>query len=147
MNEPFFEIKGISFSQEELCEEVEKAILEKEQKGVYDQFDITELVDFDVLSIKHESQFLEYYLKAIKRSWAIDINDFEIPAKPGISGYGERIFKKIIWHCLKFYTYRLFSQQREFNSQATHTLIALHEDYNRQIEELKSRLDQLKKES
>jgi hypothetical protein len=43
------------------------------------------------------------------------------------------LMKKILWHFLRFYTWRMWTQQREFNAQVVNTLRAL----NRKIEALK----------
>ena len=140
MNKPFFKIETPGLSADALMAEINASIAQKTAKGVYDTINLEDQSDFDVLAIKDESQFLDYYLKAIQKSWAIDINDFAIPRKAGWLGGLEKMTKTIIWKCLKFYTYRLFSQQREFNSQASHAILAMHQDFQKQYDTLRADL-------
>ena len=109
MNECFFEIKGASVNPEALMEEIEKHIKEKEKNGVYSCHSIPKKADIEFLDISNDTQFMEYYLRVIRRTWAVDINDFEIPKKKGFTGFLELKLKKLIWKLLKFYTYRIFS--------------------------------------
>ena len=73
----------------------------------------------------------------MNKSWEIDINDFEIVNKGGIKGRIEVIVKKVIWKLMKFYTYRMFSQQREFNIQVVTALSGMLD----RINAIESRLD------
>jgi hypothetical protein len=144
MNEPFFQIDVDGLSTESLMAEIEVSIQAKTDAGIYDSCAMDDIADFDVLKLEDESQFLEYYLKTLRTSWAIDINDFTIPRKPGVLGWLEQKIKSLIWKVLKFYTYRLFSQQREFNSQASQTIIAQHQEYSRRLDSLEKKLEALK---
>jgi hypothetical protein len=145
MAKPFFEIKNISVPGSVIMDEIENRMKENEEKGLYRRYFLGKTIQFEWKAVCDEAQFLDYYLQAIRRSWAVDINDFEIPKKRGWKGKAELLFKKIIWKCLKFYTYRLFSQQREFNSQASHTLILLHRDYSEKIALLEADVKMLEK--
>ncbi len=138
----FFEIQGTTLCQEELAERIEKNIRDRE--AVYALYDLKKIAPFDLLDIQDESQFLQFYLKAILRTWAIDINDFSIPRKPGFVGAAELVLKKTLWKLLKFYTFRLFSQQREFNSQVSYTLAAIHKDYTARVYTLQKQILALK---
>lgn len=129
-----FEIYGIGPEAETVYQEIKKAIEEKEKKGVYSLHSLTRDMNVDFLDLQNDAQFLEYYLKVIKRTWAVDINDFEIQKKKGFKGKTEWALKKIIWKLLKFYTYRIFSQQIEFNSQIKNTVLAMHKEFSGRIE-------------
>ncbi len=144
---PFFEIQGTTLGAEELAARIEKNIREREASGVYARFDLKKIVPFDLLDASDESQFLQFYLKAIQRAWAVDINDFLIPKKPGLLGAAEWALKKALWKLLKFYTFRLFSQQREFNSQVSHTLAALHKDYSAKADAIQQQILALKEKA
>ena len=50
------------------------------------------------------------------------------------------LLKKLIWKLLKFYTYRLFSQQKEFNCQVVNAITSLNKRWEEEIEEIKKRL-------
>jgi hypothetical protein len=136
----FFEINDPAVDSRELMSEIRESIRGKEQSGLYERFALPAEALTDFLELRDDDRFMEYYLKVIRRTWAIDVNDFEIPAKEGISGRIELAVKKLIWKMLKFYTYRLFSQQIEFNSQVKNTLIAMHREYSRRLDALEKRL-------
>jgi uncharacterized protein YdcH (DUF465 family) len=62
----------------------------------------------------------------------------------GVVGAAELVLKKTLWKLLKFYTFRLFSQQREFNSQVSYTLAAIHKDYTARVYTLQKQILALK---
>ena len=139
-----FELPGIGADEEAINQEILARIKEKEKKGIYDLYNIEKEARIDFLDIKNDAEFLDYYLKIIKKSWAIDINDFEIPRKKGHIGWAEVQLKKVIWKLLKFYTYRIFSQQIEFNSQVKNTLNAIERDFSEKVRNLEIKIEQLK---
>lgn len=139
----FFDIKGIDADQDKIQDEINNCISQKEKSGAYVNLNLSSDNKLDFTDITNEDKFTEYYLKVIKRTWAIDINDFEITRKNGLKGFLEFNLKKIIWKLLKFYTYRLWSQQIEFNSQIKNSLIAIHNDFNAKISRIKKEIDQL----
>lgn len=143
MSKQFFSIGAEGISQEKIAEEIEALVAKKKSEGVYNNISLNS--DYDFLKLSNEEDFIKYYLKIIRHSWEIDVNDFEIPRKKGFVGYCEHLLKKIIWKLLKFYTYRLFSQQIEFNSQIRNAIIAVHEDISSRIEILEKRLDKIEK--
>jgi hypothetical protein len=140
----FFEIQSTSIPLEEVAEQIEKKIQDQENLGTYLHHDLKQIMPLDLLEVEDESQFLEFYMKTLQRAWAIDINDFPIPRKPGLTGLVEFALKKVIWNALKFYTYRLFSQQREFNAQMSYTLTTMHKDYNSKINAIQKQILALK---
>lgn len=142
--ERIFEIPGIGVDEDAINREIQERISEKEKNGVYDCFNLSEDLRMDFLDIQGDAEFLVYYLRVIKKTWAIDINDFEMTGNQGIKGFFEVRLKKIIWKLLKFYTYRLFSQQIEFNSQIKNTLIAIEKEYSARISRIESEINQIK---
>ena len=135
-----FEIYGIGPEAETVYQEITQAVDEKEKKGVYALHSLGPEVNMEFLDLKNDGQFLEYYLKVIRRTWAVDINDFEIQKKKGFKGKAEWALKKIIWKLLKFYTYRLFSQQIEFNSQIKNTVLAMHREFSGKMEAIEKEI-------
>ena len=55
--------------------------------------------------------------------------------------------KKAIWGLLKFYTYRLWSQQNQVNGLMVTAIEGLDEKYTARIKELQERLAKLEKKS
>ena len=125
--ENIFEIKDEQIDVRNIMNKIAQRIEEKKKAGLYDKYDLSRVSNLEIEKITDERDFLKYYLKVAKKTCDIDIGSFEIYSKGGILGKPVVWFKKIIWHCLKFYTYRLFNQQKEFNAQITNALISLNE--------------------
>ncbi len=143
MSESFFSMEGTSANVAELNQLIENSIEQKEKQGIYTELDIVEITKVPFIDIKNEREFMSYYLNVIHKSWAIDINDFEIPQKNGLLGKLELKLKQMIWKLLKFYTYRLFSQQIEFNSQIRNSLIAVQKEVSQKLSNVEEQLKQL----
>ncbi|MCK5706485.1 MAG: hypothetical protein KAI43_02440 [Candidatus Aureabacteria bacterium] len=140
-----FEIPSGKVDTEAIMKTIRKKIKEKEEAGIYHHYNLAKIHTLELQDIENEGDFLEYYLKTIGSTWAVDINDWEIVSKGGILGKAATLLKKIIWKLLKFYTYRLWSQQREFNAQISNTVNALHKKFDLKISELEEEIKNLKK--
>jgi hypothetical protein len=132
-----FSIELDNIDVQEIVRRVKQRVEEKRAGGVYDKYNLVGVTRLEVSLAKSEEDFLRYQLRAMRKSWEIDIGDFEIPSKGGILGRPAVWLKKIIWHLLKFYTFRLFMQQRAFNLQVVNTLQSL----DAKLEKLRQRLD------
>ncbi|MBN1521974.1 MAG: hypothetical protein JW928_05510 [Candidatus Aureabacteria bacterium] len=144
-SEALFDIPSARVDTESIMNEIRKRIEEKEKAGIYDKYNLAKIHTLELMDIEDEKDFLEYYLKAIKSTWAIDINDWEIVSKGGTLGKPALLLKKIIWKLLKFYTYRLWSQQREFNVQIANTVNAINKKFDAEIEELRKEIKERSK--
>jgi len=142
-NELLFEIPESDIDTEKIMEEIRKKIKQKEASGIYQKYNLSKIHTLELKDIEDESDFLNYYLKAISSTWAIDINDWEIVNKGGIFGKPIVLLKKIIWKLLKFYTYRLWKQQREFNAQIANTVSAINKKFECEINKLKKEIARL----
>lgn len=121
---------------DKIMQEIKERVEQKKKQGVYDKYNLESLVTKDIDQLQTEKDFLNYYLELIQHTCDIDIGDFEIPSKGGIFGRFVAKFKRVIWIILRFYTYRLFSQQKEFNFQLVNTIMSL----NKRIDELEKRI-------
>lgn len=131
-----FEIKTPGVDVKEIMREIEARVEEKKAQGIYEKYNLRQVAQLEMENIKDETQYLQWLLKVLDRSWDVDIGDPQIVNKGGIFGKPEVWLKKIIWHLMKFYTYRLFSQQKEFNSQVVIALGLL----SKRLEKLEERL-------
>ncbi len=141
-NEGTFSIGAEGIDVQKIMGKIRKRVDEKKAAGVYDKYNLDDITRLEVSEAKSDEDFLRYYLKIIRRTYMLDIDDFDIPSKRGILGKPVVWLKKIIWHLMKFYTYRMFTQQREFNLQIVHTLAALNRKIDKNHKEI---LDELKK--
>lgn len=121
---------------DKIMQEIKERVEQKRKQGVYDKYNLEGLATKDIDQLQTEKDFLDYYLELIQHTCDINIGDFEIPSKGGIFGKIVAKFKRVMWIMLRFYTYRLFSQQKEFNFQLVNTIMSL----NKRIEELEKEL-------
>ena len=127
------EIAADGVDTDEIMRRIRERIEAKRKAGVYDKYNLTGITKLEVAEAKSEEDFLRYSLKMLQRTHEIDIADFPIPNKGGPFGWLAVLVKKVLWHLLKFYTWRMWTQQREFNAQVVNTLRTL----NRKIDALK----------
>ena len=131
--QPTFDIQTDGVDTDDIMRRIRERIEQKRAAGVYDRYNLTGITKLEVAEAKSEEDFLRYSLKMLQRTHEIDIADFPIPNKGGPFGWLEVLVKKVLWYLLKFYTWRMWTQQREFNAQVVNTLRAL----NRKIDDLK----------
>ena len=145
MKEKLFEIGADGINVEEIMTKIRERIEEKKKAGVYDQYDLSGISRLELENIASEEEFLNYYTEILQRTCDINIADFPIVNEGGVLGRIEVIVKKILWKLLKFYTYRLFTQQKEFNCQVTDAFISLRKCMDSRFKEIHERLDYLTK--
>ncbi len=147
MKEPIFKIGAEHIDVEKIMQEIQTRIEEKKKKGVYDQYDLSGISKIEFENIATEEEFLTYYTDILQRTCDINIADFPIMNEGGFLGHIEVFVKKIIWKLLKFYTYRLFTQQKEFNCQVTNAFLSLRKCMDIRFKEIHERLDYLTKKT
>ena len=79
---------------------------------------------FDLKSVRNVEEFLRFFMDRLQELHQVDINDFPIQSHRGLVGRPIRLLKSTLWKLLKFYTYRLFSQQNQINAQLAAALDA-----------------------
>ena len=77
----------------------------------------------------------------------IDINDFEIYERRARLAKPLVILKKYIWKLLKFYTYRLWSQQNQVNGLLLAAVENIEEHYRSKIDALEKRVTELEQDT
>ncbi len=122
----------------EIVHAVKERVEKKKAAGVYDKYNLVGITKLEVSQARSEEEFLRYHLRTLRKTWEIDIGDFEIPSKGGLLGRPAVWLKKAIWFLLKFYTFRMFTQQRDFNLQVVNTLQALNSKVEKLAEQLRS---------
>jgi hypothetical protein len=132
------EIGANGVDTDEIMRRIRERIEAKRKAGVYDRYNLTGITKLEVAEAKSEEDFLRYSLKMLQRTHEIDIADFPIPNKGGPFGWLAVLVKKVLWYLLKFYTWRMWTQQREFNAQVVNTLRAL----NRKIDALRRPIEE-----
>ncbi len=145
MSKPEFEIGAAGVDAAKVVEEIRAAVAKKLEEGVYADARIARAERTNLPHLRNEEQFLGFYLKCLRDAVFVDISDFEIRERrrflaPLLIG-----LKRIIWSLLKFYTYRLWSQQNQVNGLLVTAIEGLDEKYAAKIKQLEAQIAELKK--
>lgn len=138
--EPEFMIGAEGADAEQIMAEIKAAVEAKAARGAYRDLRIAQAEKANLVNLSDDESFFKYYLECLRDAVFIDINDFEIREK---RRFGSGLFialKKIIWNLLKFYTYRLWSQQNQVNGLLVTALESLDAKYRARLETLERRL-------
>lgn len=146
MENETFKVGADGVDVEKIMADIKKRIEEKKKAGVYEKYDLSGVSRLEVENLKNEEEFLNYYSEILQRTCDIHIGDFKIQNEGGFFGLVEVFAKKIMWKLLKFYTYRLFTQQKEFNCQVTNAFLSMRKHIDQRFKELHERLDFLAKQ-
>lgn len=136
---PAIEIGADGIDVKKVVAEIRATVADKRARGVYDDEIVARAERNNLLLIQDDAGFMEQYLRCLRQIVPVDINDFEIVEKRGFMRPLMILLKKTIWKLLKFYTYRLWSQQNQTNG----VLLAAIEIMDRRH---KSELEALRKE-
>ena len=146
MTEPIFQIGAEGVDVERLVAEIQATVASKMERGVYRDARIAQAERANLANFQDDEAFLRYYLDCLRNAVFIDINDFEIRERRRL-GAGMLVgFKKILWQMLKFYTYRLWSQQNQVNGLLVTAIEGLDEKYRNRLRDLERRLAAIEEE-
>ena len=141
------EIGAPGFDTEKLMQEIEARVAAKADQGVYADARIARAERTNLLNLKDDEEFIGFYLKCLREAAFVDINDFAIREKRSALAPALLALKKVIWKLLKFYTYRLWSQQNTINGLMVTGLESLDEKYRDQIKRLEARIEELEQQA
>jgi hypothetical protein len=132
-----------SVDTDEIIAEAEAAVDRKCKDGVY----MTAGLDCDKrinpLEFKNDDEFLAFYLDNLRETAFVDISDFDIEEKrTRFRAFFIRL-KRGIWSLMKFYTYRLWSQQNQINGLLLSGIEGIHERHREEISRLEKRISEL----
>ena len=135
-----FDITAPGIDAEALLSSIRAAIEEKKRKGCYSDQRLSRPESIDLRQFQDHEAFLDFYLQSLRDAVFVDINDFEIAERRRGMGSVLVPLKRLLWKCLKFYTYRLWSQQNEINGLLLSAVEALDERYRNRIKTLEERI-------
>ncbi len=138
--EETFEINTPGIDVEAIVATIRERVEEKKRSGVYDQYNISPAVALEIDNLRTDADYLNYYLDSIWSAADIDLGDFPIQSKSPLLGRPVVWLKKIIWKLMKFYTFRLFSQQKEFNVKMASIVHGLDMKYEARLAALEEKV-------
>lgn len=143
MTDSIFEIGADGVDTDKIVDEISAEVARKRAAGVYNKAKEAYAQSVNLSDIKNDDEFLAFFLKYLREAVFVDINDFEILERRS-SGVGILIgIKKVIWKMLKFYTYRLWSQQNQVNGIFLSALEEMESRYEKKIKVLEDRITEL----
>ena len=146
MTEPLFKIGAEGVDAGRIMADIQATVERKMERGVYRDVALAQAERANLANLQDDEAFLRYYLDCLRHAVFIDINDFEIRERRRL-GAGLLVgIKKILWNLLKFYTYRLWSQQNQVNGLLVTALEGLDEKYRNRLRTIESRLAALEEE-
>ena len=123
-----------------IVSEILARVAEKRAQGAYDDETVARAERNNILSMKDDEEFLDRYLACLRQVVAVDINDFPIVERRSFFAPLSRGVKKILWKLLKFYTFRLWSQQNQTNGVLLAAVETMHRRHKAEVAELGARI-------
>jgi hypothetical protein len=147
MNTAPFEIQAPGVDVEQIVREIKETVAAKLQAGAYPSAQIARAERANLSALKADRDFFEFYLECLRDAVFVDINDFEIRERRRAFSGALVLFKQVVWKLLKFYTYRLWSQQNQVNGLLLSVTEEIDRKYRTQIQALEERLAKLESRS
>lgn len=138
MNDDLFQIGTSDIDTEKIVREIRISVEEKTAAGVYPDDRIARAERHNLKHLQDHEAFVEYYMNCLRQAAYVDISDFEIRERRRRLAPLLVKLKKGIWGLLRFYTYRLWSQQNQVND----LLVTGLEGIDRKQDERNRKLEQ-----
>jgi len=146
MNEkPAIEINAPGIDTAAIVREIQETVKRKSEQGLYADARIARAERTNLIHLRDDEGFLTFYLTALREAAFVDMNDFDIRERRARFAPLLVRLKKTIWNLLKFYTFRMWSQQNTVNGLFVTGLESLHEQNNTRIKKLEDRVAELEK--
>lgn len=142
--ETTFEIGADGINTEALVRDIRQGVEDKLAEGFYSEEEILRAERSNFAALRGDKDLSEFYLNLLAESACVDINDFEINEKRTLLRVLLVPFKRLVWKVLRFYTFRLWSQQNEVNALLLAAVEATEQKYDARIRELERTVATLK---
>ena len=138
-----FTIGADGIDTNKIVEDIQNIVAQKKEKGLYTDAQVARAEQTNLSNLKDDEEFFEFYIDCLKEAISIDISDFNIlERRRFFSGFFVTI-KRIIWKLMKFYTYRLWSQQNRSNGLLLGAIEGIDNRYRNKIKILEQRITNL----
>lgn len=138
-----FEIGADGVDAERIMAEIRDAVSAKMRSGAYAGAQLARAERFNLVNLKKDENFFDFYMESLREAVYVDINDFEIRERRATLAPVLVRLKKTIWSLLKFYTYRMWSQQNQVNGLLLSAAEEVDRKYRDKIKALEDRIAKL----
>ncbi len=128
---------------EAIVAQIRERAEQRRANGEYNMEVVARAERYNLANIKDDAELYERFLGSLRLVTTVDINDWEITDKHGRLAPFLVKFKKTIWSLLRFYTYRLWSQQNQVNGLFDGALELISERTDERIAKMQKRIDDL----
>lgn len=135
-----FRIGAGDLDAEAIVREIREKVKAKREQGLYADSSLARAERYNLDNLDDDEDFLDFYLEALRECATVDISDFPIVERRKGLGLLLKPVKKAIWGLLRFYTYRLWSQQNEVNGLLLSAIEASERRRREQARRLESRI-------
>jgi len=137
------QIRAEDVDAERIVAEIRETVRRKKAQGLYADPRVARAERLNLARPDSEDEFMETYLEALHAACLVDINDFPIEERRRWLTPLLVPLKRMIWKLLKFYTYRMWTQQNQVNSLLATGIEAVFQNHERKLAELRERLEHL----
>ena len=140
---PLFEVHAPGVDAAALVEDIRRTVERKRAEGHYADPAIVRAERANLSNLRDDEDFFALYMSCLRQAYLVDINDFEIvERRPRFARFFVAM-KRTIWNLLRFYTYRLWSQQNQVNGLLLSAIEGTELKARNKIRELEERVAKL----
>lgn len=143
-SEPFH-IGAEGVDAEALVRDLREAVDQKVRDGLLPDPAVARAERHNLAYLRDQDSLMEYYMACLREAVYVDINDFEIRERRRFGARPLKALKTAIWKLLKFYTYRLWSQQNQANGLLVAAVDGVDQKLARKIADQETRIAALEK--
>ncbi len=126
-----------------IVDEIRATVERKRAEGAYADPRVARAERSNLTNLQNDDDFFDFYMSCLRQAFVVDINDFAIVERRARLGKLLVAFKTVIWKLLKFYTYRLWTQQNQINGLLLSALESSEQKHRSRLQELEARLEAL----
>ncbi len=145
MSPPPFEINADGVDTAALVAEIQAAVDARMAAGEYADARIARAERMNLLHGARGGAAVAAYIRCLRDAVEVDISDFEIRERRARLAPVLVRIKRLIWNLLKFYTYRLWSQQNQVNGMLAAGLEGLEEQTSVRLRRLEERVAEMER--
>ncbi len=126
-----------------IVEEIKATVERKRAEGAYADPLVARAERSNLTNLQNDDDFFDFYMSCLRQAFVVDINDFAIVERRARFGRLLVALKTVIWKLLKFYTYRLWTQQNQINGLLLSALESSEQTHRNRIQALEERIAEL----